>query len=114
MSVPTLRRSATSVTCASPAKCPTFPGGTPSNQTPAGPIASMSASSASRCLNLLSGAALATSFSRSNSLRRVTGSTTSNRASRARAAAFGRPATVWKNPVFTSVRIEAAIASSVV
>jgi hypothetical protein len=53
-------------------------------------------------------------FSRSNSLRRLTGSTTSIRASRALAEWSSRPATDPKNPVLTSVRIEAAIGSKVV
>jgi hypothetical protein len=39
---------------------------------------------------------------------------TSSRASRARAATSSRPAIVWKNPVFTSARIDEAIASNVV
>ncbi|MEV0697899.1 hypothetical protein AB0I53_08265 [Saccharopolyspora sp. NPDC050389] len=53
-------------------------------------------------------------FIRSNSLRRVAGSTTSTRSSRARSAQAGRAATISKNPELTSVRIVAAIASSVV
>ncbi|MEV4000666.1 hypothetical protein [Actinomadura sp. NPDC049753] len=114
LSAPTLRMSAASVTRASPAKCATFPAGTSCSHTPVGPIASRSASSAKRCLNLPSDAASATSFSRSNSLRRLTGSTTSSRASRALADRSSRPATIAKNPVLTSARIEAAIASKVV
>ncbi len=65
-------------------------------------------------MNLPSDAAFATSFTRSNSLRRLTGSTTSIRASPAFAAASNRPATVWQNPLFTSARIAAAITSKVV
>src|SRR5436190_4663103 len=52
-----LDRSATSVTRASPAKCPTFPGGTPRNQTSVGPSASSSSMYCSRSLNLPSVAA---------------------------------------------------------
>jgi hypothetical protein len=85
----TFRMSAMSVTRASPAKCATFPGGMPSSHAPVGPIASMAASS---CRNFASDAALATSFSRSNSLQRVTGSG-SSRASRARAGTPTRAAT---------------------
>ncbi|WP_201762172.1 MULTISPECIES: hypothetical protein [unclassified Nonomuraea] len=114
LSVPTLRMSAASVTRASPAKCATFPAGTPCSHAPVGPIASRSASSAKRCLNLPSDAALATSFNRSNSLRRLTGSTTSSRASRALAVRCSRPATNPKNLALTSARTEAAIASNVV
>ena len=84
-----------SVTRASPAKCAIFPGGMPSSHASVGPMASISASSSSRCLNLPSDAAFATSFSRSNSLRRVTGFASRSRASRARAAMSIREATAW-------------------
>jgi hypothetical protein len=42
---------------------------------------------------------------RSNSLRRVAGSSSSIRSSRARSVRLGRAATIVKNPALTSVRI---------
>ena len=110
----TFRRSATSVTWASPAKCDILPGGTSASHRSVGPRVSMSRSSASRSLNFVSDAACATSFNRSNSLRLLIGSTSSSLCSRARSGTVSRPWTIRKNPLFTSVRILAAIASSVV
>ena len=69
-----------------------LPGRTPSSHSPVGPSASMSASRSSRSLNLPSDADFATSFSRSNPLRRVTGSTTYSLPSRSRATGPTRPA----------------------
>jgi hypothetical protein len=105
--------SAASVTRASPAKCAILPGGMPSSHSSVGPSASNPARCARRSLNLPSVAACAGSFNRSNSLRRVAGSTTSSRSSRARCTRSGRAATVVNMPPLTSVRIEAAIAFSV-
>jgi hypothetical protein len=59
-------------------------------------------------------AAFAGSFSRSNRLRRLDGSTTSSSASLARCPGVIRPATVANTSRFTSARILATIRSSVV
>lgn len=106
--------SAASVTRASPAKCAILPDGTPSSHTSVGPSASSDARCARRRLSLVIVAACAGAFNRSNSLRRVAGSTSSSRSSRARSARLGRAATARNMPLFTSVRIEVASASNVV
>ena len=111
---PTFLMSFASVTCASPAKFEIFPGGTPLSHTSVGPSASRSARWLSRSLNLPSVADFAGSFSRSNRLRRVAGSTISSSRSLARWLEVNLADTVPNTPVFTSVRILATIRSSVV
>ena len=114
LSSPILLKSAASVTFASPAKWEIFPGGTPSSHASVGPSASSSARWARRSLNFPIVAAFAGAFSRSNSLRRLDGSTLSTSVSRARCDTVIREATEVKTFPLTSVRILPTILSSVV
>ena len=107
-------RSATSVTRASPAKCPTFPGGMPRNQTSVGPSASSSSMYCSRSLNLPSVAAFGGALSASKALRLVAGSTTISRSGPARSAGPIRAAVAVKKPRLTWVRIVFVASSKVV
>jgi hypothetical protein len=93
LSSPTPASSPASSTAASPAKWLIFAGGTPASQSPLAPKSSSQAKKATCCFSRLTVARPAGRVNFGNVLCRVTGSTTSIPASRARALSSSRPAT---------------------
>jgi hypothetical protein len=107
------RRSAASVTRASPAKWATLAGGTPASHVSAAPRESSQARCLRWSLNRCTDAAGATVLSRSKSLRRRTGSTSSSPSITCASAGVIRAAMPANTAVLTCARMLAASSSRV-